>query len=64
MSNKATVKDTVFTIKDGEWKAYLNGQVLHTEWNSRGAAEAGLAVERRRRSQTQRKESPREPPQE
>lgn len=46
------MKDGVFVLRgpDGreEWKACLNGEVLPTEWNSKGAAEAGLEVEWRR----------------
>jgi len=50
-----TVKDGVFTLKFDEWKAILNGKVLPTEWNSRGAALAGLEVERRRQIATEKK---------
>ena len=48
---KMNTPDTVFTIRDGEWRARLNGRVLPTIWNTRGAAAAGLEVERRRDAQ-------------
>ena len=41
----------VFVIREqGQevWKVTLNGYVLPTTWNSKGAAKAGLAVEKRR----------------
>jgi hypothetical protein len=38
----------VFTLREGEWQVRLNGRVLATVWNSRGAALAGLRVEERR----------------
>jgi hypothetical protein len=47
--------DQVFCLRgaDGqpEWKAMLNGEVLPTEWSSKGAALAGLEVERRRKDE-------------
>lgn len=30
------------------WRVILNGRLLSANWNSKGAAEAGLQVERRR----------------
>jgi len=41
-------QSTVFSIRAGEWQVLLNSVVLPHTWNSRGAALAGLAVERRR----------------
>lgn len=46
--NDIIMKDQVFSVKSGEWKVRLGGRVLPAEWNSRGAALAGLAVEKRR----------------
>ena len=43
------MKNEVFTVKDGEYKICINGEVLPTAWNSHGAAQAGLRVELRRR---------------
>lgn len=37
-----------FTICSGEWKLRLDGVVLPTTWNSKGAAEAAILVERRK----------------
>lgn len=34
----------VFTIRKDEWQAKVNGVVLPTTWNSRGAALAGVAT--------------------
>lgn len=41
-------KDGVFTIAQGEFQIVLNGKVHSAIWNSRGAALAGLKVEKRR----------------
>ena len=41
--------DQVFTIREGEWQIRIGDEVLPTIWNSKGAALAGLEVERRRR---------------
>lgn len=43
------MKNEVFTVKDGEYQITINGEVLPTTWNSRGAAQAGLSVELRHR---------------
>ena len=44
--------DQVFrdpSVKDCDaWRAVIGGKLLPTEWNSRGAALAGMEVERRR----------------
>ena len=40
--------DLVFCVRPFEWQVRLNGEVLPTIWNCRGAALAGLATERRR----------------
>jgi hypothetical protein len=37
-----------FTIRMGEWRLKLDGKVLPTTWNSKGAAEAAIPVERAR----------------
>ena len=42
--------DQVFTIREGEWQIRIGDEVLPTIWNSKGAALAGLEVERRRRA--------------
>ena len=45
--------DKVFTIFHNEqqvWKVMLDNIVLPTEWNSKGAAEIGLVVERYRKN--------------
>lgn len=42
-----TVEDQVYLLH-GVWKILLSGEIFPAEWNSRGAAEAGLVVERRR----------------
>jgi hypothetical protein len=39
----------VFTIREGEWQVRIDGEVLSTRWNSKGAALAGMKVEMRRR---------------
>lgn len=41
--------DQVFSIRQYEWIVVLDGVVLKTTWNSKGAALAGLEVERRRK---------------
>lgn len=43
------MKSDVFIIRPGEWQIRINGEVLPTTWNSRGAAIVGLKVELRRR---------------
>lgn len=53
-----TKNDTIMTtgtycIKEGEWEAILDGHRIQATFNSKGAAEAGLAVERRRRARDQ-----------
>jgi hypothetical protein len=40
----------VFTIREGEWKLLLDGMMVPAEWNSKGAAEAAIPVERERRA--------------
>ena len=42
------MNNTAFTLREGEWKVRLFGRVLPAAWNSRGAALAGMEVERRR----------------
>ena len=42
------MKNQVFSVRAGEWKVALNGRILPAEWEQRGAALAGLEVERRR----------------
>jgi len=39
-----------FSIRRDEWKARIEGEVLPTVWNSKGAALAGIEVELRRRA--------------
>ena len=44
------MKEQTFQIKPNVWKAILaDGHVIPAEFNSRGAAEAGIEVEMRRR---------------
>lgn len=43
------VPSEVFFLK-GEWLAILDGDIIGAAWNSKGAAQAGLEVERRRRA--------------
>lgn len=38
-----------FSIEDGVWNAILDGEMIPATFNSKGAAEAGIDVERRRR---------------
>lgn len=40
--------DCVFCIRPGEWQIRLAGKVLPHVFNSKGAAVAGLIVEKRR----------------
>lgn len=50
MSQELTKIDgEVFTVRVGEWQVRLGNEILLTTWNSKGAAEAGLEVELRRR---------------
>ena len=42
------MKTEAFTILEGEWHLKLDGKVLPTTWNSKGAAEAAIPVERAR----------------
>jgi hypothetical protein len=46
----------VFTIREGEWKLLLDGVMVPAEWNSKGAAEAAIPVERERRMRKAAKE--------
>lgn len=46
-------KDQVFCVKEGEWNIMIDGVVLPTTFNSKGAALAGIAVEKRRRIRKQ-----------
>jgi hypothetical protein len=39
----------VFSIRAGEYKLLLDGVMVPAEWNSKGAAEAAIPVERLRR---------------
>ena len=48
--NTPLLPDLIFTMREGEWKVRLNGEVLPTIWNSKGAAKAGLKTERCRRN--------------
>lgn len=43
----------VFTVSSDEWQISIDGTVLPTVWNSKGAALAGLQVELRRRAAKQ-----------
>lgn len=43
------MSNQVFTVNYKEFQIYVEGKVLPTIWNSHGAAQAGLAVELRRR---------------
>lgn len=45
---KKQPKDDVFSLAPDEWQIRLDGRVLPHTWNSKGAALAGLVVERRR----------------
>ncbi|CAB4143081.1 hypothetical protein UFOVP435_57 [uncultured Caudovirales phage] len=47
------VKNLVFSIREGEWQCRIDGVVLPTIWNSKGAAEAGMQVEIRRKAARQ-----------
>lgn len=38
-----------FSVQDGVWNAILDGKMIEATFNSKGAAEAGIEVERRRR---------------
>jgi hypothetical protein len=52
MTKESTIPDHVFCLNDGGepvWKAIMDGQVLPIEWNSKGAAQAGLKVEQDRK---------------
>lgn len=42
--------DLVFSIMDGCYQLYIAGEVLPYMYNSKGAALAGLEVEKRRRA--------------
>lgn len=45
------IPDQVFCLHIGGqpvWKAIVDGQIVPAEWNCKGAAEAGINVERRR----------------
>ena len=49
--NVVSNSDMAFVLREhGQevWKVLINDQVLPTTWNSKGAAEAGLVVEKRR----------------
>lgn len=55
-------RNYVFVLRDantpdGCWRAVLDGELLPATWNSKGAAEAGLAVERRRAESRRARES-------
>lgn len=50
----------VFTIERDVWRAVLHGRLLPAEWNSRGAALAGLQVEARRLDERTAKPQPTE----
>jgi hypothetical protein len=45
----------VFSIRIGEWQLLLDGKLVAACFNSRGAAEAAIAVERRRRALASKK---------
>lgn len=42
-------KTEVFCLREGEFKLLLDGKMVAAEWNSKGAAEAAIPVERARR---------------
>jgi hypothetical protein len=44
-----TTNEDVFTLDGEAWQVRINGEVLPTTWNSKGAALAGFHVECRRR---------------
>lgn len=43
--------DEAFSLKEGEWKIRVYGRVLPHSFNSKGAAEAGIVVEKKRVAQ-------------
>jgi hypothetical protein len=43
----------------GDWKLLLDGVMVPAEWNSKGAAEAAIPVERARRAKKAAKEATR-----
>jgi len=48
-------KTCVFALSDSGqevWRAMLDGVIIPATWNSKGAALAGLEVERRRKNKT------------
>jgi hypothetical protein len=48
LDQRRMIKDQVFSIRKDEFQVCLNGCVLPTIWSSKGAALAGMEVERRR----------------
>lgn len=40
----------VYSIRDGEWEVMLDGKLVRATFNSKGAAEAAIPVERARRN--------------
>lgn len=44
----------IFTVALGEWQVCLDGKVLPTVWNSRGAALAGMKTEMNRAAKKSR----------
>ena len=48
-------QDYVFSIREKEYQVYLDGKVLSAIYNSKGAALAGLEVEKRRKEKKETK---------
>ena len=48
MNKPFKIEDQVFNLH-GEWLAILDGELVKASWNTKGAAQAGLQVERRRK---------------
>ena len=56
IADTSLIPNLIFTIREGEWKVRLNGEVLPTVWNSKGAAKAGLKTEICRRNREAKQE--------
>lgn len=58
-----TIPDQVFCLSSSngqpEWRVLLGGEMLRAVWNSKGAAEAGLVVERKRAAKRAKPPRPR-----
>lgn len=54
LSAETTMVTGTYVLKPGEWEAILDGKRIDATFNSKGAAEAGIEVERRRREKRSR----------